>query len=58
MPSHAQEYAASLYRILHELDAKGYDWIVVETPGSGAEWEAVLDRLRRASSVGLEDEER
>ena len=56
MPSNAGEYAASLYRILHDLDAKGYDWIAVEKPAGGAEWEAVLDRLRRASSTGLEDQ--
>jgi len=56
MPGNAREYAASLYRILHDLDAKGHDWIAVEKPTGGAEWEAVLDRLRRASSTGLEDQ--
>ena len=56
MPSNAREYAASLYRILHDLDAKGYDWIAVEKPTGGAEWEAVLDRLCRASSTSLEDQ--
>jgi L-threonylcarbamoyladenylate synthase len=55
MPNNAEAYAASLYRVLHDLDANGYDWIAVETPSSGAEWEAVLDRLRRASSTGLEN---
>jgi len=50
MPNHAEEYAASLYRVLHDLDARGYDWIAADTPGPSAEWEAVLDRLRRASS--------
>jgi len=58
MPNHAEEYAASLYRVLHDLDAKGYDWIAVETPGSGTEWEAVLDRLRRASSSSPENRKR
>jgi L-threonylcarbamoyladenylate synthase len=58
MPSNAGEYAASLYRVLHELDAKGYDWIAVEIPGVGTEWEAVLDRLRRASSTGPENPRR
>jgi L-threonylcarbamoyladenylate synthase len=52
MPNSPQEYAASLYRVLHDLDAKGYDWIAVETPSTTVEWEAVLDRLRRASSSG------
>ena len=55
MPNIANDYAASLYRVLHDLDAKHYDWIAVEKPTGGAEWEAVLDRLRRASSTGLGD---
>jgi L-threonylcarbamoyladenylate synthase len=50
MPGNAGEYAASLYRVLHELDAKGYDWIAVEIPSQAPEWEAVLDRLHRAAS--------
>ena len=50
MPGSAAEYAANLYLTLHELDQRGYDWIAVETPQGGAEWEAVLDRLRRAAS--------
>ena len=50
MPNTAAEYAARLYSVLHAIDARGYDWIAVETPGPGAEWEAVLDRLRRAAS--------
>ena len=58
MPNKAEEYAALLYRVLHDLDAKGYDWIAVEIPGSGADWEAVLDRLRRASSAGDTNRER
>jgi L-threonylcarbamoyladenylate synthase len=51
MPNDAGGYAAQLYGVLHALDAKGYDWIVVETPSAGVEWEAVLDRLRRASTL-------
>lgn len=50
MSDHAAEYAARLYSVLHALDAKGYDWIAVENPPPGVEWEAVLDRLRRAST--------
>ena len=50
MPSDAGEYAARLYSVLHALDAKGYDWIAVEAPPPSVEWEAVLDRLRRAST--------
>ena len=50
MPNNAADYATRLYSVLHALDAHGYDWIAVDTPGSGAEWEAVLDRLHRAAS--------
>lgn len=50
MPSGAAEYAARLYSVLHDLDARGFDWIAVETPHAGVEWEAVLDRLRRAAA--------
>lgn len=49
MPGDPRRYAAELYRTLHDLDARKFDWIVAESPPSNAEWEAVLDRLRRAS---------
>jgi L-threonylcarbamoyladenylate synthase len=50
MPSDAAEYASQLYRVLHELDARGYDWIAVEVPPDTPEWEAVRDRLQRAAT--------
>ena len=50
MPSDAAEYAAKLYRTLHELDSRGYDWIAVDAPDDAPEWEAVWDRLRRAAA--------
>ncbi len=50
MPAGAAEYAAELYRTLHELDSRNYEWIAVDTPGGGRKWEAVLDRLRRAAA--------
>ena len=50
MPSTAAEYAAVLYRKLHETDDAGLDWIVVDLPPETPDWEAVHDRLRRASS--------
>ena len=50
MPNNASEYAACLYGALHALDAHGYDWIAVDAPPSTPEWEAVLDRLRRAAT--------
>ena len=49
MPLDPHAYAAQLYRVLHELDARSYDWIAVDTPPDTPDWEAVLDRLRRAA---------
>lgn len=48
MPDDAAGYAARLYEVLHFLDVRGLDWIAVESPPDLPEWEAVLDRLRRA----------
>ena len=50
MAQDAAAYAAELYRVLHDLDARGFDWIAVETPEDLPEWEAVRDRLRRAAA--------
>jgi len=50
MPDSAAEYAAALYDTLHRSDEAGCDWIVVDRPPDTPDWEAVLDRLRRASS--------
>jgi L-threonylcarbamoyladenylate synthase len=49
MPTDAAEYATRLYSVLHELDARAYDWIAIDTPPASPQWEAVLDRLRRAA---------
>lgn len=49
MPSDPAEYARVLYGTLHTLDRLALDWIAVETPPDTHEWEAVLDRLRRAA---------
>jgi len=50
MPNDAAEYAAKLYGVLHALDADNFDWIAIDAPPASPEWEAVLDRLRRAAS--------
>ena len=50
MPSNPQDYAAVLYAMLHDLDRQGFDWIAVEAPPEEPEWQAVLDRLKRASA--------
>lgn len=49
MSGHPELYAAELYAVLHELDAKGLDWIAVELPPSTPEWAAIRDRLTRAA---------
>lgn len=49
MPSDASEYAAQLYKTLHDLDREGLDWIAVELPPQRPEWVAIVDRLRRAA---------
>jgi len=49
MASTPTKYAAALYDKLHEADAAGYDWIAVDAPPETPDWEAIRDRLRRAS---------
>jgi L-threonylcarbamoyladenylate synthase len=45
-----EAYAAGLYAALHELDDLGLARIFVEAPPPGEAWDAVRDRLQRASS--------
>lgn len=49
MPLDARAYAALLYSGLRRLDVLGADVIQVQVPPSSPEWEAVLDRLQKAS---------
>ncbi len=53
MPAEAAAYGAMLYRILHELDEQGWDWIAVEAPPQDLEWTAIADRLHRAATGRL-----
>lgn len=50
MPRDAAAYAERLYRVLHDLDAQGYDWIAIEPPPETPEWAGIRDRLRRAAN--------
>jgi L-threonylcarbamoyladenylate synthase len=50
MPDSAADYAAVLYRQLHEVDAGNYDWIAVDLPPNTPDWEAIQDRLKRAAT--------
>jgi L-threonylcarbamoyladenylate synthase len=49
MPLDPAAYAERIYRTLHELDARHYDWISVELPPDTPEWAGVRDRLQRAT---------
>lgn len=50
MPLDARAYAANLYSALKRLDEEGHAEIAVELPPEGIDWEAVVDRLKKASS--------
>ncbi|HWZ82607.1 MAG TPA: L-threonylcarbamoyladenylate synthase [Terriglobales bacterium] len=50
MPATATGYAAALYDKLHQADTHAPDWIAVDCPPHTPDWEAVHDRLTRASS--------
>jgi L-threonylcarbamoyladenylate synthase len=50
LPSEPRLYATRLYDTLHDADEAGYDWIAVEPAPEGSEWDAVRDRLQRATS--------
>lgn len=50
MPGNATAYARRLYDTLHTLDAAAVDHIVVALPPDTEEWQAIHDRLRRAST--------
>jgi L-threonylcarbamoyladenylate synthase len=49
MPTEAHEYAQALYAALREMDNLRLDMIVVEQPPEGESWQAVNDRLRKAT---------
>jgi len=54
MPARPEQYAARLYRTLHELDIEELDWIAVEFPPNTKEWVAIRDRLTRAAYQDLD----
>lgn len=49
MPRDAAGYAQRLYDVLHQEDAKRWDWIAVELPPDEPAWAGIRDRLRRAA---------
>jgi L-threonylcarbamoyladenylate synthase len=50
MPRDPETYARKLYAALRELDGTGCDAILIESPPAEPGWEAVLDRLRKATA--------
>jgi L-threonylcarbamoyladenylate synthase len=54
LPGDARAYARLFYAALHTLDELGCKLILVEQVPEGAAWQAVRDRLRRASTAGRE----
>jgi L-threonylcarbamoyladenylate synthase len=50
MPRDPAAYAQKLYAALRELDAAGCDALLIEAPPVESRWEAVLDRLRKATA--------
>lgn len=50
MPRDASLYAERLYRVLHDLDGQGYDWISIELPPDTPQWAGIRDRLIRAAN--------
>lgn len=54
MPLDPRAYAISLYDSMHRLDNLGLSEIHVQLPPNLPEWEAVLDRLKKASHAGSE----
>ena len=49
MPRDPAAYAQRLYAALRELDSTGCALLLIESPPPVPEWQAVLDRLRRAA---------
>ena len=49
MPKEPGAYAQRLYAALRELDGAGCETILIESPPETGEWNAVLDRLSRAT---------
>lgn len=49
MPTQAKAYARELYHTLRSADKEGYKCILIEDVPDGVEWDAIRDRLHKAS---------
>ena len=52
MPDDPLHHAAMLYAVLHAVDKRSLDWIIVDQPPAGDAWQAIHDRLVRAAAPG------
>jgi L-threonylcarbamoyladenylate synthase len=52
IPHDVQAFARAIYGELHRCDEAGADLIIVEGLPRSVEWQAILDRLRRAAAAG------
>jgi len=50
LPQNPTEAAHALFAELHRLDAAGYDRLLTVMPEDVSEWQAIRDRLKRASA--------
>jgi L-threonylcarbamoyladenylate synthase len=50
LPADPDEVGSRLYALLHELDDQGLERVLMERPPEDSAWDAVRDRLRRASA--------
>jgi L-threonylcarbamoyladenylate synthase len=50
IPHDSEAFARAIYAELHQCDATGAEWIVVEAPPDTPEWRAIADRLGRAAA--------
>ncbi|MFZ4731777.1 MAG: L-threonylcarbamoyladenylate synthase [Pirellulales bacterium] len=56
MPADPRAYGSRLYATLHALDRRSLDVIVVDAPPEAPGWDAIRDRLERASATAGEDD--
>ncbi|MEY3880789.1 MAG: hypothetical protein RIQ94_1585, partial [Pseudomonadota bacterium] len=52
-PLQAPAYAQVLYSSLRELDSLNLDIIIIEKPPTLEAWQAINDRLKKATSTDL-----